>query len=388
MGKKQDVYVSLQRHLNRQPIGFPATKSGAELRILKHIFTPEEAEIATCLSFRPEPLETIFARAEKIVESIEDLERRLTAIGKKGGLEIKYKMGERHFCNAPYVVGMYEFQVNRLTPAFLKDSHDYHSDFKFGLEILSAYPPQMRTIPIAKSIRPQQHVSTFDEVSTLLEEADPPFAIFDCICRKKNALEGKPCQVTDRRETCLAVGNGARFLLDNEIGREISLSETLTIIAQNQKQGLVLQPSNSQKVEFICSCCGCCCGMLGLQKRLPTPVNFWVSNYFAAVDHDLCNGCGNCEKRCQVGAISVSATSQIAAVDSHRCIGCGLCVPTCPQNAVSLEKKSTETQPPMTREELFEVIKNNKKGKLKKLGLAGTLILDAIRSGQAHLLKP
>ena len=31
----QDIYVRLQRHLDRQPVGFPATPSGAEIRILK-----------------------------------------------------------------------------------------------------------------------------------------------------------------------------------------------------------------------------------------------------------------------------------------------------------------------------------------------------------------
>jgi len=57
------VYIDLQRHLDRQAIGFPATKSGAELRILKHIFSPREAEIAACLSFKFEPIETVFERA-------------------------------------------------------------------------------------------------------------------------------------------------------------------------------------------------------------------------------------------------------------------------------------------------------------------------------------
>ena len=40
------VYRKLQRHLNSQAVGFPATKSGSEIRILKHIFTPQEAQIA------------------------------------------------------------------------------------------------------------------------------------------------------------------------------------------------------------------------------------------------------------------------------------------------------------------------------------------------------
>nr|MDO8111357.1 hypothetical protein [Candidatus Sigynarchaeota archaeon] len=59
------VYRKLQQHLDSFPIGFPATKSGVEIRILKHLFTPEEAEIATLLDYKPEPLRRIYKKAKK-----------------------------------------------------------------------------------------------------------------------------------------------------------------------------------------------------------------------------------------------------------------------------------------------------------------------------------
>jgi len=37
----QDLYRNLQIHLDQFPIGFPATKSGVELRILKYLFNDE-----------------------------------------------------------------------------------------------------------------------------------------------------------------------------------------------------------------------------------------------------------------------------------------------------------------------------------------------------------
>lgn len=156
---------------------------------------------------------------------------------------------------------------------------------------------------------------------------------------------------------------------------------------KRQKQGLVLQPSNTEKAEFICSCCGCCCGMLGMHKNLPKPVDFWASNYYAVVDKDACDGCGNCEKRCQVGAVSVSVKKQQSSVDLNRCIGCGLCVPTCPNKAISLQKKPTEVIPPQTKEDLLDIIMSHKKGKLGKLKVTGKLVVDAIQTGQTHLLK-
>jgi hypothetical protein len=77
----------------------------------------------------------------------------------------------------------------------------------------------------------------------------------ECICRKKKTLEGETCQVTDRKETCLAVGDIARPMIKEGVGREISRDEAIAIIEQNQKEGLVLQPSNTREVDFICSCC-------------------------------------------------------------------------------------------------------------------------------------
>ncbi len=387
MGKNDQAYIKLQRHLDSQAVGFPATTSGSEIRVLKHIFTPHEAKIATCLTYKFEPLDTIFERARGLVESPEKLEELLGGIDKKGGIEMKIKGGKKVYCNAPLVVGMYEFQLGKLTPEFIQDFNDYTSDKKFGIEFLSTNLPQMRTIPISKSIQTQHRVSTFDEVAALLEQAEAPFAILECICRQKKNLLDEPCQVTDRKETCFAIGSMAQAILRKGMGREITLDESMSILEQNQKQGLVLQPSNSEKAEFICSCCGCCCGMLRMQRNLPKPVDFWASNFYAAVDADACNGCGNCEKRCHVDAVSVSEKKQKATIDLNRCIGCGVCIPTCPNEAVSLQKINDEVIPPPTREELYDIIMDHKKGTLGKLKVTGKLFVDAILTGQMHLLK-
>ncbi|MBT8370137.1 MAG: 4Fe-4S dicluster domain-containing protein [Deltaproteobacteria bacterium] len=388
MEQNNQVYVKLQRHLDNQAVGFPATRSGVEIKILQHIFTPEEAEIACCLGYKFEPLETILGRAGHLVHAAEELEKRLDRIQNKGGIESKIKHGKMHYCNTPLIVGMYEFQLNRLTPEFIENFNDYTSNKNFGVAFLSTKLPQMRTIPVAKSIHPQHNVSTFDEVRALLQAAEEPFVIIECICRKKKSIEGNTCQVTDRKETCLAIGGMARMVLRSGSGKEITRDEAIAIIEQNQKQGLVLQPSNTQKAEFICSCCGCCCGMLRIQKDLPKPLDFWASNFYAAVDSITCEGCGACVKRCQVGAVSVSKKKQPAVVDRDRCIGCGVCTVGCPTQSITLVKKPAEVRPPQTREDLNEIIVAGKKGRLGKLKLTGKLIVDSVRTGHMNLLKP
>ena len=356
MEQNEQVYVKLQKHLDNQAIGYPATRSGVEIKILKFIFTPDEAEIACCLSYKFEPLKTIFSRAGHLVDSPEELEKCLERIQKKGGIESKIKNGIMHYCNAPLIVGMYEFQLERLIPEFVKDFNEYTSGKDFGVAFLGTKLPQMRTIPVAKSIHPQHNVSTYDEVATLMQEAEDPFVIFECICRKKKSMEGQPCKKTDRKETCLAVGDMGRMAQQSGQGREISRDEAMSIIEKNQKQGLVLQPSNTEKAEFICSCCGCCCGMLSVQKDLPKPLDFWASNFQAVVDRQTCEGCGACEKRCQVGAVSVSEKNQPAVVDLDRCMGCGVCVPNCPTQSITLVKNPAEVRPPQTREELHDIL--------------------------------
>ena len=388
MAQDNQVYVKLQKHLDNQAVGFPATRSGVEIRILQHIFTPEEAEIACCLSYKFEPLETVFSSAGHLADSADKLEKSLDRIQKKGGIETKIKNGKVHYCNAPLVVGMYELQLNRLTPDFIEDFNEYTSNKNFGVAFLSSKLPQMRTIPVSKSIHPQHNVSTFDEVMTLLQQAEDPFVIIECICRKKKSLEGSPCKVTDRQETCLAIGSMARMTLLSGSGREITRDDAISIIEQNQKRGLVLQPSNTETAEFICSCCGCCCGMLRTQKNLPIPLDFWASNFYATVDRVTCEGCGACANRCQVGAVSASPKIQPAVVDRNRCIGCGVCVPACPTQSITLVKKPAEVRPPPTREVLHEIIMSGKKGRLGKLKLTGKLIVDSIRTGHMNLLKP
>jgi len=385
--QNDQVYVKLQQHLDSQAVGFPATKSGVEIRILKHIFTPQEAEIATFLDYKFEPLETIYPRVKHLVGSEEELEKVFAGIQKKGGIESKLKNGEKQYCNAPLVVGMYEFQNYRLTPEFIKNFNKYTSDMNYGIDFISTELPQMRTIPVAKSIHPEHQVSTFDEVTTLLQEAKGPFVIVECICRKKKSIGGKSCKKTDRKETCLSVGDMAQMALASELGREITREEAKSIIEQNQKDGLVLQPSNTKKAEFICSCCGCCCGMLSIHKSLPKPVDFWATNFHAKVNKMSCVACGMCEKTCQVGAVSISYKKGHSVVNLDRCIGCGVCVAKCPTESITLEKRPAEVAPPQTREELYDIIMENKKGKWGKLVVTGKLIFDAIRTGQTHILK-
>lgn len=387
MARQDKIYRRLQKHLDRQVMGFPAVQNGADIRLLKHIFTPEEAAIACHLSHEFESLDILFPRLNHVVNTVGILEKILTRIQQKGGIESRIKNGQHQYCNSPLVVGMYEMQMERMSPAFLKDFDDYTGSIGFGMEFLGTKLPQMRTIPIQKSIPLENPVATFDEITTLIAKESGPFVIVECICRKKKEMQGTPCKVTRRTETCLALGDIAQSCLIGDVGREITRDEALAIIDKNQKQGLVLQPSNTEKPEFICSCCGCCCGMLLLHQKLPKPLEFRVSNFQARVDQAACDGCGVCEYRCQVDAIQVTGEPPRAQLDLNVCLGCGVCVPTCPQKAITLVKKEKITHPPKDREELHTILIKNRKGLLGKAALAGKLLKDMVHTGRTGFLK-
>jgi ferredoxin len=369
------IYRELQRHLDRQPVGFPATKSGAEIRILKRLFSPEEARLALHLTYKPAPLERIRELAEGSGIPRDRVEGMLDHMARNGAIEHTEREGTRYFRTMPFIVGMFEYQLERLTPEFLGDVGEYMSDRAFGLAFLSTERPQMRTIPVGKSIEVEHHVATYDHIVEIINGAEGPFAIVECICRKSVAMMGSSCKKTSRQETCMPIGEMAKHAIQNGMGRAISREEALEIARMNEAEGLVFQPSNAQKVDFICACCGCCCGMLRFQKMLPKPVGFWAANYYAEVDAGVCTGCGACVERCQVDAVAVDDRGNNALVNLDRCIGCGNCIVTCPAGAMSLFRKKNETVPPRDTEALLDEIMAHKKGTLGRMALVAKLML-------------
>jgi len=203
-GKAADynVYRLLQKHLDRQAVGFPATRSGADIRFLKRMFTPEEAELALHLSYRPSSLQTIMltASGEYTEERTAQL---LGSMLMKGAIGFKKKDNEDYWFVLPMVIGMFEAQDGCPTEDFLKDAGEYMSTLAFGKSILATDPPQMRTIPINVSISPEHNVATYDQISLLIENSPGPFVILPCICRESRAIAGEVCEVTSRTETCL-----------------------------------------------------------------------------------------------------------------------------------------------------------------------------------------
>jgi len=356
-----DYYRELQKHLDKMPVGYPATESGIEIKILKHLFTPEQAKIALELNFMAEPLRKIYRRLKKSGFSLEELEKKLDEMYFNGlinrGIVNEGETETKYYGSAPYVVGFFEYQLNRLTPEFYKDGHQYAHEF-FKKEYNKTGIPQLRVIPLEQTVDYEQSIAQYDDLKDLINNIGEPIAIMECICRKGAELIGEPCTKTKIRESCLSFRMGAKSFIEKGLAREISKEEALKFLEKAEEDGLVLQPGNSQRPMNICACCGCCCGVLTSQKLLPKFSQFFATNYYAEVDSELCVGCGICEDRCNVDAVHVE--DDVAVVDKDRCIGCGVCVPTCTSEAMSLIKKEEEILPPKNTLATFTTMMDKK----------------------------
>ncbi len=344
------VYERLREHLDNLPVGYPKTESGVEIRILKRLFTEEEAEMATHLTYIPETAEQIAQRANWEVEEIKPLLERLAD---KGLIFRSHKRGITQYRAEWFAIGIYEHQVKNMTKELAEDFEQYLDEALREELVASADPPQLRVIPVHASLSPTMGVLPYEDAREIVKKQSK-IAIAPCICRIEKRALGEECDKPD--EVCMIFSTGAYYYIENGYGREITSNEALKILDQAHDVGLVCSPSNDQKGFVICNCCGCCCEILSSLKKIPKPSSIVASNYFTEVDADSCTGCETCLDRCQMDAITMEGG--IATIDLDYCIGCGLCVTTCPSEALALKRKEEPEVivPPANAFELYREI--------------------------------
>jgi Na+-translocating ferredoxin:NAD+ oxidoreductase subunit B len=346
--KKDQIYWNLARYLDRLPGGFGTQDPAVEQRLLEKLFTPEEAELAVYLNIDRENAEII---AERAGLSVGEVENRLDTMAQKGLIfSVISEQGIAQYQAVPWVIGIYEFQIDRLDTELLRHIHEYWGDRK-----PSERPtlPQMRTIPIQESIDVHLEVLPYENVDALIAE-EGRFAVAPCICRHTAKMAGGGCDAPE--DTCLIFGDFADYYVRTGRGRPIDRDQVKQILVSANEANLVLQPSNSKKPDFICCCCGCCCGILYGIKQHPKPSDVIVNAFIAHLETDICENCEICLERCQTRAFSTGATHVILNTD--RCIGCGLCVSTCPTEALTLTRKQAYQgmEPPRTFDDTIRKI--------------------------------
>jgi len=341
-----DVYTRLREFMDKLPAGYPTTPSGVEIKILKKLFQPDEAELTMRLKNEPERVSAI---AKRLGMDEKELGRKLEDMAQKG-LIFRVRSGDEVLYQAfQFLVGLYEFQLKNLDKELSELFEEYIP--YFGASMMSVPTRQMRVIPVESSVGTGKGVSPYNQVRELVKQ-QKIFSVANCICRKEQELLGKKCEHPS--EVCLMFGDFAQYYIDNKMARKITLEECSKLMDKAEESGLVLCPSNTQELLAVCCCCSCCCPVLRFAKPAPRPADFVRSYYQSTIDPDLCTACGVCIERCPMDAIQEG--DNVAEVIDGRCIGCGLCVSVCPVEAISLVPKPGMEAPPVNGLELMNRI--------------------------------
>lgn len=327
-----DIYRQLQKQLDQYSMGFPATQSGIELKILRYLFSEADAMMFTALTPMLENAETV---ASRLGRPAAEVSAQLDNMAERGLLFRLKKKTESRYGAIPFVHGLFEFQVKNLKSDFAEMARQYF-DEAFDRSMQASADFFLRTIPVHQSIDVTHNVASYDDAVEILR-SKPFIVITDCICRKTAGLIDHDCGKP--MEACFMFGSMGQYYLDRNMGRTISLDEAIDILTKCREAGLVTQPATSQNPAGMCNCCGDCCGVLRALNKHPRPSEMVFSNHFAVVETDDCTGCETCIERCQMNALRMNDDG-LAFVDRDRCIGCGLCVTTCPTEALKLVSKS------------------------------------------------
>ena len=341
-----DVYERLARHLSTLGMGYPPTQTLID--ILKENFNPVEAEVALALPtsvipLQPVPVKEMITRADlpedTLQNILEDLSQRglvfcgKTAKGEKGYAlqQVGFSFPQTFFWkgeDTPHARNMAALIAKYFNRNVTRQAYSSETD---------AY----RYIPVSGTVDLSiQAVYPHHTMESVLKDVTD-FAVCHCACRMISRLRGRPCE--HPTEVCIKFDEMAGYVIDRNLGREISREEALEIIKQSEDAGLVHFVDNTKgKIKHNCNCCGCACWNVGAIKRRKIPRDILMAVYFVReTDEDACTGCGECAEICPVDAVVMEG--DLPRIDTQWCIGCGVCVSGCPAGAAKLKIRPDKT---------------------------------------------
>ncbi len=325
----ENIYERLIDALDALPNGFPRTKPRIEIKLLHKLFAQDEALLAASMSRHEETPETI---AQRVNLPVAEVKAKLITMAKRGLLWFEKKDREMKFRLAPFIVGIYEAQLETLDQEFAQLYEEYmYTGGSAG--IMQPSPALHRVVPTQGTVK-TDWILPYEDVKAILLKGIV-FSARDCICRVQQDLLGKR-RCKHELMNCLSFTKIERPPRPGDI----TLEQALKILNDTETAGLVHTVSNVvEGVFYICNCCGCCCGILRGITDFGIETSVARSNYYAVIDQESCTGCMLCGERCQVHAIEASDPDGTAVADPAKCIGCGLCVSACAVESIRLEQK-------------------------------------------------
>lgn len=348
----EEVYIKLREHLDSMPAGYPKTKSGAEIKMLKKFYTPLQAQIAVNIGPTPETAEAI---AKRLDMDQDTAIKEIITMGLEGCLFRISMPGAPLFCQPNFIMGLYEWHVNAVDKEVAELADDIYEGL-FENHWKNRKTKQLRVVPVHTSIKGKSSVKSYDIIRDLVKgSGNGPYAVAPCICRVEQIK--KENQVSRPMETCLVFGMMAQYYIENGIGKSLTTDQLMEKLEECEKASLVPFSTNSKVIANMCMCDKDTCQLFRNLSKFPKPAEEVHAAYYAAIDSGSCNGCKKCTKKCQIDAIGstpmmAGKKTFVHEVDKNRCIGCGLCVSVCPQESIVMQEKDefpfvSETGPKM-----------------------------------------
>lgn len=366
-------YHLLQQRLDRNITGAPY--SPVFIKILKLLFSEEEAELARQIPVRPTPLAKL---ARKLNLAEQQLLEKISRMAERGLVFDAEHKGQRYIVLAPVVIGFFEFifmrsrddlplaELARLFDEYMmQDDRFAHAVFE-GTTQLGRALVQEEALPAGN----YSEVLDWEQATRIIQTASTA-AVSLCACRHKASHLGKACG--NEQLTCLTLNNGAEALIKNGFATRIDQSQALNILENCKRAGLAQIADNVRYgVGYICNCCGCCCGMIQAMKTFTIHTAVVSSNWIMAIDRTSCKACGICARVCPVGAITITeyrangTVARLAAVAEDICLGCGVCHSSCRLGAITMKARSKRVFTPETTFDKFAAMAIER-GKLANL---------------------
>jgi len=123
---------------------------------------------------------------------------------------------------------------------------------------------------------------------------------------------------------------------------ELTKEEALENFRQYEKEGLchTVWTFVAPFIGGICNCDRSDCGAMQTTVTEGVP-HMFRAEYVAEVNPEFCNGCRQCMRVCQFGAIGYSAANKKIFIDPLRCYGCGICRASCTKDAIQLHDRAS-----------------------------------------------
>jgi ferredoxin len=332
----EDVYRGLCETMGRRGGRYPGRDIPEFYEMARVLFTEEEAAVSNAMTRGFQP-------AGVIAEAMGRTEQEVAPI-----------------LESMAVPGIFEFQFLRGTSTerdrqLARLIHAYKEALDAGEGPPRIAFPGERVIPVDRVIKAENTVRTYHQVASYIERYEP-LAVGTCFCRHQARLIDEKDHCGSPDDVCMQFGEGARFVIDRGMGRQITKEEAMETLRKSEEAGLVHATLNRQEIDFLCNCCSCHCVILKTALSQPKPGLALNSGFMPVWDPLLCTACGVCVERCPTSAVTLG-DADVPQVNPDRCIGCGVCATGCPERAIGLDERPDIPAPPVDQKALKEAIR-------------------------------